>query len=145
MRILIFIMSVVMSFQTSFAGVKAVLFDCDGTLVDSEYIHYLGWKRALVQFGSDLTLDEYYPYVGKSAETNAALFAKKVGLDCQEQILSIKRESYPELCSAGVPSIEPTVTLLKQLAAKKEMISSFAPQPTVRVHQFCNELSDVIG
>ncbi len=30
-----------------FADVKAVLFDCDGTLVDSEYAHYTSWKKAL--------------------------------------------------------------------------------------------------
>lgn len=102
--------------------ITTVLFDCDGTLVDSEYFHFLGWKKALVSFGSDLSLEEYYSYVGKSVETNAALFAGKVGSDCQARILEIKRESYRELCLAGVPAIEPAVKLFKELAGNKEKL-----------------------
>ena len=44
--------------------IKAVIFDCDGTLVDSEYAHYLGWKHALSNLCNDFTLSEYYQYVG---------------------------------------------------------------------------------
>src|SRR5262245_39877928 len=94
-RIIILVMA--MCFKNCFADIKAVLFDCDGTLVDSEYAHYLGWKHALVNLGNDLTLDEYYQYVGKSAETNARLLAEKTGNDCPELILKMKREYYREL------------------------------------------------
>jgi len=103
-------------------SIKAVIFDCDGTLVDSEYAHYLSWKHALSTLGSDLTLDEYYQYVGKSAQTNAQLLAEKTGRDAPDLILKMKREYYEKLCKAGLPPISSTVDFLKCLAAKKESL-----------------------
>jgi beta-phosphoglucomutase-like phosphatase (HAD superfamily)/N-acetylglutamate synthase-like GNAT family acetyltransferase len=102
--------------------VKAVLFDCDGTLVDSEGAHYLGWKKALIELGHDLTPDDYTPLVGKSAETNAQLLAKKAGQTDIDFILKVKREHYKFLLERGMPAIEPTVNFLKQLAEKKEQL-----------------------
>ena len=38
--------------------IKAVLFDCDGTLVNSEYAYYLGWRHAFLGLGRDLSLED---------------------------------------------------------------------------------------
>lgn len=106
-----------------FAGLKAVLFDCDGTLVDSEYAHYLGWKRALVDYGSDLTLEQYYPYVGQTAEANAVSFAKMAKEECDgEAILNKKRVYYRELYKPGVAEITHTVEFLRALGAQKQAL-----------------------
>jgi beta-phosphoglucomutase len=109
-----------MCFQNCFAEVKAVLFDCDGTLVDSEYAHYLGWKSALADFGDDLSLDEYDQYVGKSGQTISGQLAKKIGKNNPEIILKIKNKYFLELCKSGLPSIEPTVNFLKSLGIEKK-------------------------
>lgn len=106
----------------NFADVKAVLFDCDGTLVDSEHAHYLSWKQALLNLGSDLTLEEYYPYVGKPAEINARLLAEKIDKDCPELILKMKKDYYQEFRKEGLPPISSTVDFLKCLAEKKESL-----------------------
>ena len=105
-----------------FSRVKAVLFDCDGTLVDSEYAHYLGWQHALLHFNCDFTLDEYYQYVGRSAETIAKILAEKTGEDCHKLILTMKGEYYRGVCQSGVPPIPSTVDFLKRLAAEKESL-----------------------
>ncbi len=102
--------------------VKAVIFDCDGTLVDSEYSHYLSWQHALQKLGSDLTLEDYCQYVGKSGVVIARTFAEKLGADCASQLLSEKRSYYLSLCSKGLPPIEPTVQLLKTLLQQKESL-----------------------
>jgi len=104
------------------ASVKAVLFDCDGTLVDSEPAHWIAWRRAMNDFGSDLTVDDYYAYAGKSAVTNARLFAERMGQDCAAPLLEKKRAYYEELCQAGLPSIEPTIRFLHWLVANKESL-----------------------
>ncbi len=104
------------------ANVKAVLFDCDGTLVDSEYSHYLSWKHALLELDADLLLDEYFHYVGKSADVNAKLLAEKIGRDVPDQILKMKREFYEVLCKEGLPPIASTVGFLKQLGLRKESL-----------------------
>ena len=105
-----------------FGDVKAILFDCDGTLVDSEYAHYAGWKQALNNLGSDLSLEDYYQYVGNSGETNAKLFAEKVGKDCADVLLKMKREYYRGFCRAGLPPIESAIRFLKSLASEKDSL-----------------------
>jgi beta-phosphoglucomutase-like phosphatase (HAD superfamily) len=71
--------------QSCFGDVKAVLFDCDGTLVDSEHAHYVCWKKALLDLGNDLSQEEYFHYVGNSETTVAKLLAQKTGLNCSER------------------------------------------------------------
>lgn len=99
---------------------KAVIFDCDGTLVDSEYAHYQAWQYALQQQGSDLSLDDYYFFVGKSVEANAQLLAQRIGKDCAQELLQDKCAYYHKLQNAGLPSIEATVEFVHRLAAEKE-------------------------
>jgi HAD superfamily hydrolase (TIGR01509 family) len=99
---------------------KAVLFDCDGTLIDSEYAHYLSWKEALARLGGDLTEEEYVAYAGKSAKTNAELLSQKVEEANPDQILDSKRSSYQKFSEMGLPPIEPTIAFLKELGQKKE-------------------------
>ncbi len=111
-----------MNFANCFGGVKAVLFDCDGTLVDSEYAHYMGWKQALNDLGSDLILEDYYQYAGKSAETNAKLLAEKMGRNCADDLLKRKTEYYRGLCKTGLPPIQNTIAFLKSLASKKDSL-----------------------
>ena len=40
--------------------VKAVLFDMDGLMVESEMLHYQAYKEVLAQFGITLTLEDYF-------------------------------------------------------------------------------------
>ena len=114
------VMCYVLVLQPCFGAVKAVLFDCDGTLVDSEYAHYLCWNKALHDLGSDLSHEEYFHYVGNSEATVAALLSQERGYNSSDALLMAKMNYYRELCKAGIPPIEPTVDFLKRLAQEKE-------------------------
>ncbi|MES2345387.1 MAG: HAD-IA family hydrolase [Chlamydiota bacterium] len=122
MNFLFYLCGAVMCFQSCFGQVKAVLFDCDGTLVDSEYAHYLAWEAALMEVGGDLSHDEYYQYVGNSIQKNAQLLAERIGKDCKEQIIEMKEKFYRERCQEGLPVFEETVNFLKVLASEKERL-----------------------
>ncbi|NNM44126.1 MAG: HAD family phosphatase [Chlamydiae bacterium] len=102
--------------------IKAIIFDCDGTLVDSEYAHYQSWQYAVQNQGGDLSLEEYYFYVGNSAELNAKLLAEKIGSDRSDKIEKDKREHYRRLQNLGLPSIEPTIAFINRLAKEKEKL-----------------------
>ncbi|MBT3203192.1 MAG: HAD family phosphatase [Gammaproteobacteria bacterium] len=53
-------------------NIKAILFDHDGTLVDSETIHYEMWKIILESYGITLTLEDYIQnYAGFPTISNA--------------------------------------------------------------------------
>lgn len=101
------------------ANIKAVIFDCDGVLIDSEYSHYLSWQKAIQKYGHDLTLDEYYFYVGKSGDENAKLFAEKIGIDCADELLKDKRAHYHGFQAKGIPPIQSTIDLVHLLAKEK--------------------------
>lgn len=42
----------------------AVIFDCDGTLVDSMPIHFLAWNRTMTEVGIELPEDRFYAMGG---------------------------------------------------------------------------------
>jgi len=100
-------------------NLKAVIFDCDGTLVDSEHAHLISWQHALAKHGGDLPPDEYPAYVGKPAEVNVHILTQKLGKDCAEEILKDKKAHYRQLQKAGHPPIHPTIDFLHRLATKK--------------------------
>lgn len=60
----------------------AILFDFDGTLVDSEPIHYECWQEVLTPFGISLTWDEYARNcIGISDRAMIRQLAAEVGVD----------------------------------------------------------------
>ena len=61
---------------------EAVLFDHDGTLVDSELAHYQMWAQVLARHGVALTEDEYMQrHAGMPTPANAADFAARHRID----------------------------------------------------------------
>ncbi len=71
-----------------------IIFDLDGTLVDSEAIHYEGWKKALATFGATITDYETYmkTYAGIPTAANAQTFIKTHHMDTTVAELSALRE-----------------------------------------------------
>jgi len=49
--------------------IKAVIFDMDGVIVDSEYYHYIVEKRILKKIGIDLSFEEAKKHAGMKTET----------------------------------------------------------------------------
>jgi HAD superfamily hydrolase (TIGR01509 family) len=52
----------------SAGGVRAVLFDVDGTLVDTNDLHAAAWREAFLRFGHDLAIAEIRWQVGKGGD-----------------------------------------------------------------------------
>lgn len=107
--------------MSSFFSIKAVLFDCDGTLVDSEGAHFLAWQKTLEAKGVHLSAKQELQFTGMSDLFIAKSFVDSLG--CRElDLLREKSLHYSHLHEQGLPPIEPTVRFLKQLgAAKKEL------------------------
>jgi beta-phosphoglucomutase-like phosphatase (HAD superfamily) len=58
--------------------IKAVLFDHDGTLVNSEQLHYKMWKEILDEYSIDLGMEEYAEhYAGIPTVSNAEKMANR--------------------------------------------------------------------
>lgn len=121
-------------------NIKAIIFDCDGTLVDSEHAHHLAWQHAIYNQGYNLTLEEYYFFVGNPAEFTAKILAKKFNKDCFTNLLQDKLRFYDKLQKEGLPPIESTVNFVRHLASKKTdlnlklAIASAASQKDIMTH-----------
>jgi len=57
----------------------ALLFDLDGTLVDSVYQHVLAWREALESFGIELSVWRIHRRIGMSGGLFARAAAREIG------------------------------------------------------------------
>jgi beta-phosphoglucomutase len=81
---------------------KAVIFDFDGVVSDSEPVHYKSYVHALKPYGIELTKDQYYArYVGYTDEEGFEVMAEDFpeqlkGVSC-EQLVNVKAVRFKEL------------------------------------------------
>jgi HAD superfamily hydrolase (TIGR01509 family) len=72
---------------------KALLFDLDGTLIDSEFFHFECWNEILEEFGVVLTYEDWLQtYAGVPMPANAARLIKKYDIATPLPYIIEKRE-----------------------------------------------------
>ena len=79
-----------------------IIFDCDGTLIDSEHAHFLSWQEALKKRGVILDVNEFFSLSGNSGEYIAEKLLNQYRLDSVEAILEDKREAYHKIHEQGI-------------------------------------------
>jgi beta-phosphoglucomutase family hydrolase len=94
---------------------KGVIFDMDGTLIESTEADYLAWKRLFAEHNKELSFEEYFPLIGmKSAvvvETRLLLDDEKA-----KEALAKKMDYFSEIVSgSGIKTVPYATILLKQL------------------------------
>ena len=67
---------------------KAILFDFDGTLVDSEPLHYEAWLHAVKPYGAHTDWDDYVlRFVGQTGRWAAETFLNEAGVDYTAELV----------------------------------------------------------
>jgi HAD superfamily hydrolase (TIGR01549 family) len=74
----------------------ALLFDLDGTLIDSVYQHVLAWKEALDAEGVELSVWRIHRKIGMSGGLFANILLRETGLDITEERLERLRIRHAE-------------------------------------------------
>jgi HAD superfamily hydrolase (TIGR01549 family) len=80
------------------SGSPALLFDLDGTLVDSVYQHVLAWQEALAAEGIDLSVWRIHRRIGMSG----GLFVRALGREVGRQITPQLADRLQQLHGEGV-------------------------------------------
>jgi beta-phosphoglucomutase-like phosphatase (HAD superfamily) len=104
-------------------GVKGLIFDLDGTLVDSMPLHYDGWKKACDRFGAHIDPEFLKFHTGSPGWAIAAAIIDKSGLNGNvtvEQIMKVKLEEFYKVQHLIKP-IDPVADLVRKYYGKLPM------------------------
>lgn len=100
-------------------GPAPVLFDLDGTLVDSEPTYFEAGRRLLAQYGvTDFTWERHARFIGIGTRETLEILAREYGLNAPvEELLARKNRLYLELARAGTAVFPQMRELVGRLAA----------------------------
>lgn len=118
------------------AAFKAVIFDHDGTLVDSEPTHLAAWQQTLQAFNQTITRDEYTRCMsGRPTEESAQYLQQRFSIDIDPMILFRRKRQVVDayLEQAPFPLMNDARRLVESLAARGMplAVASGALQPEV--------------
>lgn len=102
--------------------VKAIIFDLDGTLVDSEHAYFLALKTALIKYGADVSSEEYSEFVGISTGLNEHFISQKAGSEHVNAVLIEALKNYSQLQTQGLKPIQHTYDFFHSLAKNKDSL-----------------------
>ena len=119
------------------ASLRAVLWDLDGTLVDSAEQHWQSWQEALAAKGFSVT---HAQFRGTFGQRNDAILARWLGegvpIDVRHEIGVTKEARYRELVARdGLTPLPGAAEWVTRLAADgwKQAVASSAPRLNVEV------------
>ena len=126
------------SFSFLFSDFQAVIFDCDGVLVDTEYLKFQAWQEALATVHVDFTLEDYMPLVGHSTHNILRMISAAKGAEIPEEVIAKRNRRYKTLQAEGVPPIADMIMtaqwLLKERSDIKLGLASSAPREEILVN-----------
>lgn len=95
-------------------GVRGLIFDCDGTLVDSLPLHYAAWEETFAALGLTCPMDFLLRHNGKPTRRIVALYNAEFGhaLDVERFTEDKERRTYARLDQT--PPLEPVATLARR-------------------------------
>src|SRR3954470_1268466 len=118
--------------------IKAVIFDIDGTLVDSNLQHVEAWRVAFAHFGKELAVDEVHEQIGKGGDQLMPVFLsrheiERFGNDLEAMRGEIFTRDY-------LPGVEPFPKVRELFERLKDdgvqiALASSAKEPEIEQHQ----------
>jgi HAD superfamily hydrolase (TIGR01509 family) len=85
----------------------ALIFDLDGTLVDSVYQHVLAWHEALQSVGIELSVWRIHRRIGMSGGLFLRALSREIGRDLPEETLTRLRTIHQESFVRQIGTIRP--------------------------------------
>jgi beta-phosphoglucomutase len=121
-------------------NIRTIIFDCDGVLVDSEYLKFLAWQEALASYTIDFSIEEYMPLVGHSSKNIFKMIKQSKKLELSDQIIDLKNLKYKILQQKGVTAIQSMVNFARSLSENKKRLglqlglASSAPKEEILIN-----------
>lgn len=106
--------------------VPALVFDLDGTLVDSVYQHVLAWYEALQQLGIELSVWRIHRKIGMSGGLFAQALLRETGRELDEQLQTRLQALHVEAYLRRADQVRPLPGARRLLAYLTELRSPWA-------------------
>lgn len=121
--------------QTKSAKEVGVLFDVDGTLVDSTYFHTMAWWQAFRQQGLDVPMASIHRHIGMGGDK---LLERLLPANCDRDIRDTVERAHSAIFSTFWPAIRPfeSASTLLQACAESGLavaLASSAHESDLRV------------
>ncbi len=98
--------------------VKAIIFDMDGVIIDSESFQFEAFKQLFLKFGVELSM-EAYNWVGKTAKENVVNIMKKYQVEGDpDKLVQERRQIYHAIIKNKITAIPGTMQLIDRLSKK---------------------------
>ncbi len=134
--------------------IQAVLFDHDGTLVDSEPLHFKFWSQVLTAYGVDLSESVFNThYAGLPSITNAIDIVARFGLDqSPESLVEYKNKATQAYLAHSayplMPGVEQTILTLSHIGLELGVVTganNYSVGSTLRNYAFAQHFSVVVS
>ena len=118
--------------------VQAVIFDIDGTIIDSVDMHIEAWKRAFGKFGKEVSYELIRPQIGKGADDMLPVFFSNEELHRFRRDLEkyrgelFEREYLPKV--KAFPRVRDLFERIKQ-EGKKISLASTAKEKEITIYK----------
>ncbi len=128
--------------------IKAVIFDIDGTLVDSVDLHARAWQETFKHFGRELPYEQVRHQIGKGGDQLMPVFFSQAELDKfgkeMEQYRGdlYKREYLPRV--RAFPQVRALFERIKQ-DGKRIALASSAKEEELKVYKEIAQISDLVA
>jgi HAD superfamily hydrolase (TIGR01509 family) len=104
----------------------ALVFDLDGTLVDSVYQHVIAWQEALRNAGIELSVWRIHRRIGMSGGLLARQLLRETGRDLDEEALDRLRAWHAEAYLGRIDEVRPLPGACELLGRLSELRCSWA-------------------
>jgi beta-phosphoglucomutase family hydrolase len=98
------------------AHIKGLIFDCDGTLVDTMPLHYLAWKKAMDAVHIRFPEERFYSFSGMPTVTIIETLAKEQNVAVNSQAAAEDKE---RLFVANIEALEPIHRVIEIVRREK--------------------------
>lgn len=98
---------------------KAIIFDCDGTLVDSMPVHFLAWHETMSRYGIVFPEDRFYSLGGMPSHRIIEMLSAEQGVALDaDAVAREKEDAFLDRIDMLVP-IEPVISVARQCKGVK--------------------------
>jgi HAD superfamily hydrolase (TIGR01509 family) len=98
----------------------ALLFDLDGTLIDSVYQHVIAWRAALSRLDIDLSVWRIHRRIGMSGGLFVSALLRETGRTLSEADIAVLQQAHGEEYLAQAGTVQPLPGAAQLLAALTE-------------------------